>query len=283
MEIISIARQIHALDGEKMAESFRDLCKTTPGPEDKGKQGLKALYPCFFLEMIRTPTKGGHSFVDVISDPMRLRRLEEIAYKGKRMMDPLHYWKSIFAMYRLWYGSISAFRPTVARWLIQKYKPTMAVMDPCAGWGGRCLGAMSCGVPYIGVDTNENLKNGYERLARLAPVPVKMLWQPSETVDFSQYKYDMVLTSPPYWITERYHGMPNYSSKKDWLFRFLIPVFLNAYDGLLPGGVMAINFPEDHYVELSAFLGDADEVLEMPSATRATGRAPPMIYVWRKS
>ena len=279
-----VARQIRSLDGEKMALSYRELCQSTPSNGVFRKEGLKALYPAFFLEIIKTETRSGVSFVDILQKQDKIKHLEEVAHRYKRMMDPLHYWKSIYAMFELWYGSINIFRPSIAKWLIEKYKPTVAVLDPCAGWGSRCLASMSCNIPYIGCDTNINLQDGYDRIKHLAPsASVKMVWAPAETIDFTEYKYDMVLTSPPYFHLERYNNMPEYPTKKDFYYKFLIPTFLNAFNGLKTGGTMVLNFPKDFYVELSAFIGEADEILTMPIGGRMKTGHSEGIYVWKKA
>jgi hypothetical protein len=40
------------------------------------------------------------------------------------------------------------------------------VFDPCAGWGGRLLGAMARDIDYTGIDTNTNLRDAYTELMK---------------------------------------------------------------------------------------------------------------------
>lgn len=63
----------------------------------------------------------------------------------------------------LYFGSVPNFRPAEA---IKLYKHVGAtsVLDPCAGWGGRCFAAMELNINYRGYDTNVNLRKAYAQL-----------------------------------------------------------------------------------------------------------------------
>jgi hypothetical protein len=149
------------------------------------------------------------------------------------------------------------------------------------------LACMSLGIPYTGVDTNINLQESYAKLQEYEPSsPVNMIWKPAEDVEFGEYQYDMVFTSPPYWATEVYENMPNYSCKREWLDVFLIPVIMKAWTGLLSGGTMALNFPQEMNKEVQERLPPVLEILEMPMSNRGAGRGEKVsepIYIWRKS
>jgi hypothetical protein len=68
-----------------------------------------------------------------------------------------------------------------------------------------------------------------------------MYWQPSETVDFSKLDYDLVFTSPPYFMIEEYKGMKSYEGKKNFIDTFFVPVVKSAYAHLPAGGTLALN------------------------------------------
>jgi DNA modification methylase len=107
-----------------------------------------------------------------------------------------------------------------------------------------------------------------------------MHYQPSETFDFSSVEYDMIFTSPPYFMLERYENMPVYKSKQDFLDTFFLPVIRRAWEGLKTGGIMALNMPKEMYEALDM---NATETLEMPIANRFGGKSrSENIYVWRK-
>jgi hypothetical protein len=58
---------------------------------------------------------------------------------------------------------------------------------------------MAYGIPYLGIDANKNMEKSYNDMIQLVKPEndVKMIFKPSETVDFSKFSYDLVFTSPP--------------------------------------------------------------------------------------
>ena len=186
----------------------------------------------------------------------------------------------------------------VAKWLYCKLKPKLGIMDFSAGWGGRCLAAMSLGIPYIGVDSNTKLKSAYKSLVKTydPKANVKMYFQPSETFDFSKHDYDLVFTSPPYFKLEEYEIMPDYVSKQNFLDRFFRPVVLAAWSGLKSRGHMALNMPETMYEAVKDILPKLKTKYALPLANRHPGAAVKRqtlddrskghhewIYVWQKT
>ena len=155
---------------------------------------------------------------------------------------------------------------------------------------------MSMGIPYIGVDANTKLETSYRHLAELDPTAdVKMIFKPSEQVDFSKYDYDLVFTSPPYFMIERYEKMPAYKSKQEFLDNFFFPVTLNAWKHLKRGGNMALNIPEDMYEAVKPLLPKVKHHLLLPLSNRHPTKAKKVqqlgkedkerneiIYVWCK-
>lgn len=245
------------------------------------RAGLKALDYLFFDYRIRTKTKMGVSFAEALETPKIMEHLRTLVtrYKKKPCQE------SIYQVFCLWYGSVNQFRPAIAKWIISRYAPKVGLLDFSAGWGGRALACLSLNVPYTGVDTNMNLQEPYRQLQEYNPAcPVKMIWQPAEQASFD-FPYDMVLTSPPYWTLERYENMPTYRTKKEFFDRFLTPVILKAWAGLLSGGHMCLNMPVSFYEEVKDLLPPVKEVLEMPLSNRRLGRgekAGEPVYVWQK-
>jgi hypothetical protein len=248
---------------------------------DHSRVGLKALDYLFFEHRLRTKTKAGISFTEAIASSQRMEHLNSLVtrYKKKPCM------RSIYEVFQLWYGSVNQFRPSIAKYVISRYSPTVGILDFSAGWGGRAMAAMSLGIPYTGVDTNTNLQEPYTKLQDYNPSsPVTMIWKPAEQVEFD-FPYDMVFTSPPYWTTEVYENMPNYSCKREWLDVFLIPVIMKAWTGLLSGGTMALNFPQEMYKEVQERLPPVQEILTMSLSNRNlkhSETAQEQIYIWRK-
>jgi DNA modification methylase len=108
------------------------------------------------------------------------------------------------------------------------------------------------------------------------------MFQPSETVDFSKLKYDLVFTSPPYFKLEEYQQMPDYSSKQDFLQRFFIPVVLQAWRYLIPGGHLALNMPEAMFEAVKSLLPRIKTILHLPLANRHAVNASRQIGIGKK-
>ena len=67
-------------------------------------------------------------------------------------------------VYNICISAINIFRPLMAVEVYAKYKPSV-VLDPCAGWGGRAVGAAVCGnIQYFGIDVNHSLKIPYQNM-----------------------------------------------------------------------------------------------------------------------
>jgi DNA modification methylase len=173
----------------------------------------------------------------------------------------------------------------------------VGILDFSSGWGGRCLAAMSLGIPYYGFDANKKLQTSYSKMVRtLDPdAAVQMTFQPSETADFSKLQYDLVFTSPPYFTLEEYEGMPKYDKDQGFLDVFFLPVLRKAWSGLQSGGHLALNMPADMYKPVRKCLPNLWKKLKMPLMDRhaeeavlgsdlekgATERFE-YIYVWKK-
>lgn len=188
-------------------------------------------------------------------------------------------------LYSLYYGSLTNFRPSQA---ISMYTiaNTKTILDPCAGWGGRCFGAMSYGANYIGFDTNIHLEQPYKKLIEeynLHNKDISIYFEDSSTADFSRFTYDTVLTSPPYYKRELYRHMPAYTSPSDFHCRFLKPMLSNAYLHLQPGGHFFINLPSSFYSNIvDALSRDCDAKYEYRKTKRNNTTYTEYIYCWIK-
>lgn len=150
--------------------------------------------------------------------------------------------------------SVSNFRPTIAKYIYDKYAPINAtVLDPCMGYGGRMLGAyMSTKVvEYTGIDPNGvTIKNNikiYDELKQ-HPYPYKELRfieLPFEDFETDE-KYDLIFTSPPYFNIEKYsndstQSWVRYPTLEGWLDGFLHPLVEKSYNFLKSDGYFIIN------------------------------------------
>ena len=199
-------------------------------------------------------------------------------------------------VYNICISAINIFRPLVAVEVYAKYKPSV-VLDPCAGWGGRAVGAAVCdNVRYFGIDVNQSLQNPYQRMCAflnskckstnpvLSP-RISMTIADAVTYDYSQIepKYDMVFTSPPYYFIEKYSHNPFYNNSKDEMDEhFYAPLFSNTYLHLLPGGCMALNVNREIYERVCVRLfGPAHQTMNCKKSKRQNDYRE-MIYIWIK-
>lgn len=84
--------------------------------------------------------------------------------------------------------------------------PSSKIYDPCAGWGERLL---YCGLNnkhYVGVDINDKLFDGYDKIIKNNHLEnVQVYCGDSSQYDISQhYQPDICITCPPYFNTEIY-------------------------------------------------------------------------------
>ena len=263
------------------------------------KVGNAVMDHYFFGHRLAAKTKRTISYYDWIKTDWKRNESEHSFYKFNRAQGKTPE-KARYAVFRLYYGAIHGFKPLVAKWMYCTYKPISSILDFSAGWGGRCLGAMALGIPYIGIDTNTDLRPVYERMAKELDAPnqaVTMRFQDAATVDYSKFKYDMVLTSPPYFKTvkpvEDYAHMPDYKDRADFNARFLFPVIRNTYANLARGGTYALNIPADMYDEIKAAgvlpprLFAKHRLFLQPRFAKGNPKHPDVkyeeyIYVWKK-
>lgn len=186
-------------------------------------------------------------------------------------------------LYSLYYGSVTNFLPSQAI-LMYSIASSKCVLDPCSGWGGRAMGAILYGCKYVGFDTNANLVSAYETLQSQYGGDLSFHVGDSSRSDFSQYSYDTILTSPPYYKREIYPHMPTYESPSHWNNTFLIPMIRNAFTHLQPKGHCFINVPNKIYPVLIEALGrPADFQYEYKKQCRNTTKYTEQIYHWIKS
>ena len=301
---MELARRLRPISHKNALESYHTLCETSVGADKehiRSRAGLDALDYFFLGHRLKAKTKRHLSFAGAMKDPERVAHLTDLVvrYKKKPLSayDDTGLLKAQYQVFQLYYGTINQFRPVVARWVYERLRPRVGILDISAGWGGRALAAMSLGIPYIGVDANQKLQPAYERMVHeLEPqARVRMIFKPSEDVSFARFAYDLIFTSPPYFMLEEYEKMPAYGSKQAFIDRFLVPVVKKAWAHLLPGGHMALNMPEEMYEAVRDYLPKIKERLALPLSNRhpvntAKGQTlgtedterHEMIYVWKK-
>jgi hypothetical protein len=300
---MELAKRLRPITKEEAKNAYDELKEVTCKNIGKySRIGLKCLDHFFLAHRVKAKTKHGISFAGSLKDKVMMDYIDGKIEKIKKVrlsdLNEEELLRQRYSVFQLYYGTINQFRPTEVIRVYCALEPKVGVLDFSAGWGGRCLGTMAYGVPYIGIDANKNMEKSYKEMIELVkPVKdVKMIFKPSETVDFSKFKYDLVFTSPPYFTLEEYENMPEYGSKDGFIEKFFRPVVTNAWKHLAYSGHMALNMPKDMYDAIKGDLPRVWKKMLLPIANRhptnaITGKAigetnskerTEVIYVWKK-
>ena len=188
--------------------------------------------------------------------------------------------------YKMWIGMVNIFKPLQTLTFLETLPCNVALLDPTAGWGGRLVGSCVKGIPkYIGIEHNVNLCEPYSRLCDFlktqSTTEIEMHFQDAVTIDYTKLKYDLIITSPPYYNLEKYREMVLYKTKKEWIDRFYKPLFVSIFDSLLVGGAMALNVNDELYQMFVGIFGGCNMRIPMDSR----GRNPEYkeyLYIWIK-
>ena len=135
------------------------------------------------------------------------------------------------------------YRPQMAKLICDTYKPKL-VLDPCAGWGGRMLGAVASGAHYYAFEPNTTTYDNLLRLAHFLDIEDKVTLICDDALQMKKYsvpKVDLVLTSPPYYTLEIYckedtQSVNNYGTYEDWSNFFLKELIRVCCDQLINNG-----------------------------------------------
>lgn len=284
--LTGIASQLKNISKEEAVEDYEKLRGTKCGAiNQRSLVGNKAMDFFFFKHRIRTKSKRGVSFVEWLKGK---KTEAEKRLINNLMKDRKSRINAEYDTFSLYLGSINAFKPIIARYLYCLLDPT-TILDFSAGWGGRCLGAMSLDKNYIGFDTNTTLKEAYSGMKSIYPTKgkIEIVFKDSSKVDYSKYDYDMVFSSPPYYKktrpTEKYEKMPDYKDRADFNERFFFPVVRNTYEHLKKGGVYCLNIPMDMYDDVKEVLGKADKKISLVITKRSeSSKYKEYIYLWKK-
>lgn len=209
----------------------------------------------------------------------------------------------------------SSFRPTVMIAIIKMFN-SKRLLDISAGWGDRLIGAIAGDVDYyFACDPNPDLHKGYKEIIQTfgsysdvnkfkvieSPFEdVKIEMPPGVDKDGNLLKFDLVMTSPPYFDLEIYTDKPGQSvlgkNKDEWLKKFMYPSLKKAWNALGDNGILALNInnknnnPIDDYTgEIIKYVNAFDDsdfhgCLSYSQFYEHKGefKNPQPIWIWRK-
>ena len=148
----------------------------------------------------------------------------------------------------------SQFKPLVAKSIYDEYN-SKNILDFSMGWGDRLAGFFASNAKrYVGTDPNTALQKGYaEQIAtycnNASDKEVIFRDKPAEEMVYTSEEFDTILTSVPYYDTERYskentQSWIRYRTLEDWLNGFLFESIERAWSALKRDGVMLINLSD---------------------------------------
>ena len=194
----------------------------------------------FFPNRYNAIRKGSISAFEAWTNEHYMRRAISFQIKRGDPITPHRILRALTLICR----TPTIFKPSIAKFIYARYC-SKVTWDPCAGYGGRLLGAFAAGVHYIGTDVEIATIEGNKKLAEVLGTNHELIMSPAES--FDPPKVDLVFTSPPYFDRECYSENKNQSWKKHgqslsaWIEGFLRPVIERARIALSIDGFLALN------------------------------------------
>lgn len=234
-------------DDKIINKDLHSLNKWISNNDELKMVGNRTIYKYQFRELLKCPRdiKNYKTIYDIFNDNEEQKLWEQTLKRrtNKNHITPC----DVYECFRINKGCVAIFKPSNAKYIYEKYKPT-SILDPTAGWGGRLLAAGLLNIKYTGFDTNTDLKRGYDKMIDDINLKnVNMIYENSLSYDFSKLDYDFVLTSPPYYNLELYKHMKPFENKEYFFDEFLIPLMNKCFDNMNNNGKMCFNFPNDYY------------------------------------
>jgi len=296
IEKVEISKNIKMITLNNVIEDFNKLKSIGSNAcniSSRCRTGNNVVDYFTFTERLNTKGKYDSNFFEFITNIDEFKKKKFIANMLKYYEDVKNKNKTknnyivLKEVYNICISAINIFRPLVAMEIYTKYKPT-SVLDFTCGWGGRLVGACALNIPnYIGIDINTNLINPYLEMKtffnNISETNVDIFFENAANFDYSKIKYDMVLTSPPYYFLEKYSNNEDYNnSKNEMKNKFYIPVFSNTYKYLQKGGHYCLNINKEIYQDICVpILGEANDSIPFKKSKRQNDYEE-FIYVWFK-
>ena len=211
----------------KVKADYKKLCDFEADTNPRKFCGNPTIYQYQMKNLLncRRGTKNYKTLQEWFDDPELKEKLWQDAIKRNRRKNAIQPSPTdVYECHRLNNGAIVPFKASTAKYIYKKFG-AKKVLDPTAGWGGRLLGASALGIDYVGIDTNINLKEGYEKMiSDLNLKGCEMIWKSCFDVDFREINPDLVLTSPPYGDMEIYEHMTPWGGWTAFFYDFMIPL-----------------------------------------------------------
>jgi len=131
------------------------------------------------------------------------------------------------------------------------------ILDPCAGWGSRMIGASVVCNNYTCFDPSTKTYNGLMKLYKWLKgfnnnFEANVYKLPFEDSKLEKESFDFALTSPPYYNTEKYsdeetNSLNRYNTFENWVNGFYIPMIKKTMRALKHKCTFVLNIGSRKY------------------------------------
>jgi 16S rRNA G966 N2-methylase RsmD len=212
-----------------------------------------------------------------------LKYYEDVKNKNKTK----HEYKVLKEVYNICISAINIMRPLNCMEIYTRFN-AKRVLNFCAGWGGSTVAAAALNLDaFYGIEINSDLKEPYDKmityLRTKSNTEFSIHFCDAANFEYTNFDYDTVFTSPPYYFIEKYSNNIEYKSKADMDEKFYRPVFSKTYNGLKRGGHFIINICKEVYDNvLKKLFGEAHIIFPLKKSKRQNNHTE-MVYVWTKN
>jgi hypothetical protein len=265
-----------------LTKEWERLKKLKCDENSRAFAGNKIIYNFMFKHLLRVrrDIKNYDLLEEIFNDPEKKKYWIDMTLKINRR-DKADYINAtdIYECYRRCRGGVVVFKSITAKYLYKRFNATK-VLDPTAGWGGRLLGARALGLEYTGIDTNINLKDGYDEIQKR--YGGEMIWASCLDVNFENIEYDFVLTSPPYYNLEQYENMELFKSEEEFYKLFMIVLIEKCLKYIKNNGAVCFNV-SDYMYEKYINYGGRECVEKIDLLQQMGGKKnKELVYVFRR-
>jgi len=176
--------------------------------------------------------------------------------------------------------AVSGFPCGIAKAVVDKYsKKGDLVVDPCSGWGGRMIGAVSSERKYFGFEPWEKTHGCLEDIKNFISSKDSIIINRKFNLHDSPKECDLIFTSPPYGDFEEYESRQGIEEWKELMH----DIFVCAESSLKKDCYLILNIPK--YLKLmlpSTSLLPEDTVYWFSSSRKRSKKTAETLYVWKK-
>lgn len=295
-EKINIAKKIKDITIENVEEDMNKLIKINKGAHmisERSKIGNDVVDYFTFVQRLETKGKYNVNYFEFLVNleifrekkfiQTMLKYYEDVKNKNKTK----HEYKVLKEVYNICISAINIMRPLNCMEIYTRFN-AKRVLNFCAGWGGSSVAAAALNLDaFYGIEINSDLKEPYDKmityLRTKSNTEFSIHFDDAANFEYTNFDYDTVFTSPPYYFIEKYSNNIEYKSKADMDEKFYRPVFSKTYNGLKRGGHFIINICKEIYDNvLKNLFGEAHIVFPLKKSKRQNNYTE-MVYVWTKN